>query len=83
MTLLVAKMLAGFAELNIPAEAAHLYVEKAVANTFANPEGALTGPLIRKDVTTVQANLDALKNNSYHGIYQAFLKTYWPDYPKK
>ncbi|WP_413943516.1 DUF2520 domain-containing protein [Bdellovibrio sp. HCB-162] len=83
VTLLVGKMLSGFSEMKIPAEAAQVYVEKVLANTFADPAKALTGPLVRKDVETVNANLQALKNDPYQEIYQAFLKTYWPEYPRK
>ncbi len=83
VTLLIARMLSGFAMMKIPAEAAHLYVQKVVENTFANPETALTGPLVRKDVETVAANLKALENDPAKKIYEAFLETYWPDYPRK
>lgn len=82
-TLLVGKMLSGFAEMNIPAEAARIYIEKVIGNVFADPSKALTGPLVRKDVETVNANLQSLKNDPYAEIYQAFLKTYWPEYPRK
>ncbi|NUN06013.1 MAG: DUF2520 domain-containing protein [Bdellovibrio sp.] len=83
VTLLIAKMLEDFAEMKIPAEAAQVYLETVLKNTLAEPDRALTGPLVRKDVPTVNANLEALKNDPYHEIYQAFLKTYWPDFPKK
>lgn len=83
VTLLISKMLSGFATMKIPAEAAHLYVEKVIENTFANPEGALTGPLVRKDAETVAKNLKALENDPAKEIYEAFVKTYWSDYPRK
>lgn len=83
VTLLIAKMLAGFAELNIPAQASALYLEKVFTNTLTDPQRALTGPLIRKDVETVEANLTALKNDPYLEVYQAFLHTHWPEYPRK
>ena len=83
VTLLIAKMLEGFAEMRIPPAAAQLYLETVLKNTLAEPDAALTGPLVRKDVSTVNANLLSLKNDPYHEIYQAFLKTHWPDFPKK
>lgn len=83
VTLLVSKMLSGFSELNIPPQAAQIYLEKVLANTFSAPAKALTGPLVRKDIETVQANLSALEGDPYQLIYQAFLKTHWPDYPRK
>lgn len=79
-TLLLAKMLSGFAEMKIPSEAAKIYIQKVVENTFANPDKALTGPLIRKDKQTVQKNLAALGNDPAADIYKAFLKNYWPEY---
>lgn len=83
VTLLIARMLSGFATMKVPAEAAHLYVQKVVENTFANPDAALTGPLVRKDADTVAANLKALENDPALQIYKAFLETYWPEYPRK
>ncbi|KHD88672.1 MAG: hypothetical protein OM95_07655 [Bdellovibrio sp. ArHS] len=83
VTLLISKMLQGFSEMGIPAEAASLYLEKVLANTVNNPAQALTGPLVRKDIETVKANLQALSQDSYRPIYEAFLKTHWPEYPRK
>ncbi|MGZ3768224.1 MAG: DUF2520 domain-containing protein [Bdellovibrio sp.] len=83
VTLLVNKMLTGFENLQIPKEAAHLYLEKVIENTFASNSKALTGPLARKDTDTVQKNLSALDGDPYKFIYEAFLKTLWPEYPRK
>ena len=73
--------------MGIPSEAAQLYIEKVVANTFANPAKALTGPLVRKDAETVQVNLRALTADPNtpraDEIYKSFLKTYWPEYLDK
>lgn len=83
VTLLVNKMLSGFEDLEIPKEAAQIYLEKTLANTFESSTKALTGPLARKDIETVKANLAALESDAYQPIYQAFLKTLWPEYPRK
>jgi predicted short-subunit dehydrogenase-like oxidoreductase (DUF2520 family) len=83
VTLLTAKMLSNFAGLNIPESAAKLYSEKIISNVYEMHEAALTGPLIRKDAETVGKNLQALQGDSVQEIYQAFLKAYWPDYPRK
>ena len=83
VTLLIAKMLEGFSSLKIPASAAAPYVEKIVENTLKNSGGALTGPLARRDAVTVEANLQALKNDPHLEIYKSFLATYWSDYPRK
>lgn len=83
VTLLLAKMLSEFKDLKIPPEAAQAYIEKVVANTLHQTNTALTGPLVRKDIATVMANLNALENDPYQKIYEAFLKTHWPEYPRK
>ena len=80
VNLLTQKMLTGFAEMNIPAEAARPYVEKTIENVFAHGSKALTGPLVRKDAATIEANLKALQDDNFKPIYEAFLKTYWVDY---
>lgn len=83
VTLLTGKMLSGFQDMQIPPEAAQVYLEKITANVFAKGTSALSGPLVRKDVSTVEANLQALQGDAFRNIYEAFLKTYWPDYPRK
>lgn len=82
-TLLVSKMLEGFAEMKIPASAARPYIEKIIENVLTHPEESLTGPLARKDAGTVEKNLQALSQDPYQNIYKAFLETLWPEYPKK
>ncbi len=79
-TLLTQKMLAGFEQMNVPSEAAQLYIEKILENVFANPHQALTGPIARKDRGTVDKNLQALTNDPYQKIYTAFVQTHWPEY---
>ncbi|MEN0057192.1 MAG: DUF2520 domain-containing protein [Bdellovibrio sp.] len=83
VTLLINKMLEGLSSLNIPPEAAEVYVQQTVQNTLAQSHRALTGPLARKDVQTVQKNIEALTQDPYQQIYQAFLQVHWPDYPRK
>ncbi|BEV69886.1 DUF2520 domain-containing protein [Bdellovibrio bacteriovorus] len=82
-TLLLAKMLEGFAEMKIPQSAAKPYIERVIQNTLANPGDAFTGPLARKDAATVEKNLQALKDDPYQAVYKAFLETLWPEYPRK
>ncbi len=82
-TLLGAEMLQGLKRLNIPSEAAQGYLQQIVSNLFNEPGTSLTGPLARKDVDTVAANLRALEGTPMHGIYLAFLKAYWPEYSGK
>ena len=83
VTLLTSKMIHGLHELGIPSEAATMYSEKILANALLLKEAALTGPLARKDVATVEVNLKALEGTDDEKIYKAFLATYWPEYPRK
>ncbi|MNS51906.1 hypothetical protein D3C72_846050 [compost metagenome] len=83
VTLLTAKMIHALHDMGIPSESATLYSEKILANAILLKEAALTGPLARKDVDTVAANLKALSGSEEEKIYQAFLATYWPEYPRK
>jgi len=79
-TLLINQMLLGFSDLQIPAHAAQLYLQKNLENAFAHSHQALTGPLARKDRATVAANLQALNGKPALEIYKTFLKIYWPEY---
>lgn len=83
VSLLMLEMIRGFAQLNVPQEAAQVYLEKVFENTVNGQQKALTGPLIRKDNNTVDANLNALRDHRLYGIYQSFIKAYWPEYPRK
>ena len=58
--------------LNLPPEVGIPYLNQISYNLRNNPQGALTGPLARKDNNTIQANLNALKNDEFLIIYQAF-----------
>jgi len=59
-------------KLGIPAEAAFPYLERISRNLQNDSRGALTGPLQRKDLQTINKNLDALDGDSFRAIYQAF-----------
>jgi hypothetical protein len=86
-TLLIKKMLENLQEMNLPQEAAEIYISQIIKNTFANPENALTGPIVRKDIETVKANIKALeedkKSPRADEIYKSFVNTYWPEYSRK
>ncbi len=82
-TLLVNKMLQGLEPLQIPREAVGAYVQQTLINVLESSSTALTGPLARKDVATVEANLEALKNDPYVEIYKTLLKIHWTDFPRK
>jgi len=70
--LLWKKMLEGFEQLDLPEEAANVYLETVLKNFLNHREKALTGPLQRKDLVTIRKNLAALKDDAFHKIYSAF-----------
>jgi predicted short-subunit dehydrogenase-like oxidoreductase (DUF2520 family) len=77
--LLWQKMSQGLQELGFPQSAALPYMKQIFANLENNLAGALTGPLARKDLKTVQNNLNALKDDSFQKIYQAFAEVFFPE----
>lgn len=81
-TILIQKMLAEFQKLNIPKRASQLYIDQILKNVFTSPNLALTGPLARKDQSTVANNLNALqdKNDPFVPIYHSFVKILFNEY---
>ena len=65
------------AELGLPKAALLPYMERIFANLAAVDdveEGVATGPLVRRDMTTIERNLAALDGNPLEDIYRAFLR---------
>jgi predicted short-subunit dehydrogenase-like oxidoreductase (DUF2520 family) len=60
----------------VPKEMAFPYLQQIMRNLLENPLQALTGPLARNDQNTIAANLQALDNDAFQPVYQAFLETY-------
>ena len=60
----------------IPASAAHPYLTQMTANLLTDASAALTGPLVRGDAGTVEANLNALEGDPFQGVYSAFARAY-------
>ncbi len=79
-TLLMQKMLQEFSQMQLPTEAARLYMEQILENVFSHPATALTGPLARRDRITLEKNLKTLENDPYQKIYKAFVQAQWPTY---
>ncbi|MCL2474267.1 MAG: DUF2520 domain-containing protein, partial [Alphaproteobacteria bacterium] len=65
-----------FKSLNIPQEAAFLYLQKTLENFCKDPKNSLTGPLVRNDKDTIDKNLTALSPNM-RDVYKAFVKFYF------
>lgn len=65
-----------FADLKVPAEAVKVFLEQSLTNFFAQGAQAVTGPIARKDTTTITKNLSALEkvNLKLKNIYQSFLQ---------
>ncbi len=63
-------------KLNIPREFAQHYLQQICSNLQRHPQAALTGPLVRDDKTTIEANLQALVNDPFQKIYQSFVEVY-------
>ena len=60
----------------IPASAAHPYLMRITTNLMTDPDSALTGPLVRGDTATIDANLKALEADAFRGVYAAFTRAY-------
>lgn len=73
-TLLWEKAQREFAELGLPPEILRPYADITIDNVFNDPARALTGPLVRGDVDTMNKNLEALGGDPFAGIYRAFQK---------
>lgn len=59
-------------EFTIPREAAFLYMEKIMEN-LKGKGNRPTGPLARRDLSTINENVNALKADSFQPIYKAFV----------
>lgn len=58
------------------------YLRGVIDRFVESPTSSLTGPIARKDVLTVEKNLDGLSGNpNLKKLYDAFLTTAWPEYP--
>ena len=56
---------------DIPEQAFANYMQQSLTNIAHNSQ-ALTGPLARKDLTSIEANLRALEDSPYRDLYLAF-----------
>ncbi len=69
-----------FAELehafHIPHAIAHPFLQQITQNLLSHPDTALTGPLVRGDIKTIEKNILALASDPYQQVYQSFVKCY-------
>ncbi len=73
------KMNSGFKDLGLPAEAFAPYLNRICQNILQNPDGALTGPIARKDLKTVVANHNAFAEDPFQKIFRAFVDVHYPE----
>lgn len=62
-------------KMGLPQEALDTYIAQTLRNFSQDPQNSLTGPFVRGDFETIQANLGALPMEMSE-IYVAFLKLY-------
>jgi 2-dehydropantoate 2-reductase len=60
--------------LGLPREAALPYLRQIFQNIESGVERALTGPVQRRDEKTIEQNLNALKNDKFAKVYEAFME---------
>jgi predicted short-subunit dehydrogenase-like oxidoreductase (DUF2520 family) len=65
-------------DLDLPRDIAEPYLERIAQNLLEAPERALTGPIARADLETIQRNLASLENDPFQKIYQAFVDAFLP-----
>lgn len=58
--MLWSKTLENFRQLNIPDSAVEAYIQRTTANFVELKEKSVTGPIARKDVSTIEKNVQAL-----------------------
>ncbi len=76
-TILWQKVIAEFAtKFDLPPESLMPYLRQIARNIESHPNGALTGPLARGDQKTIDANLQALGDDPFADVYQAFVDAY-------
>lgn len=64
------------ADQKLPAEAFDLYIQQITQNFLSMKANAITGPIVRKDVATIDKNISALSGTPLQSIYQSFTKEF-------
>jgi len=66
-------------QFKLPAETLFPYLGQLAPNFIQAPDSALTGPLVRNDVQTIERNLNSLSGDSLQGLYRAFIECFHND----
>jgi predicted short-subunit dehydrogenase-like oxidoreductase (DUF2520 family) len=65
-------------DLDLPDSAAIPYLEQIANNLIHAPHSALSGPIARGDLATIQKNLSALEGDPLQSIYASFVENFLP-----
>lgn len=63
-------------EFHFPPSIAFPYLLQQTKNLISNNKTALTGPLVRNDVNTIEKNIAALHFDPFQEIYKSFISCY-------
>lgn len=64
-------------KMNLPPEALDLYIRQITENYLLSKEKAITGPIVRRDYSTIEKNISALENTQkLNHIYTTFTKEF-------
>ena len=63
-------------EFNFSSMVSHPYLLQQTQNLMSDPNSALTGPLTRNDMITIEKNLHALEGDPFQNIYKEFVACY-------
>lgn len=63
-------------EFNLPSSIAHSYLRQITQNLLHDPVSALTGPLVRNDINTIEKNVVALNSDPFQNVYKSFVECY-------
>ena len=67
-----------------PAEILTAYFSSVVDRFTENPENSLTGPVARRDLESVEANLNSLNDTPrLQALYKSFLTSAWPEHDRE
>lgn len=61
-------------ELHLPPDALEPYLDRALKNFMSSPDTALTGPLARNDMRTIERNFKSLDGDPLQDMYRAFVR---------
>jgi 2-dehydropantoate 2-reductase len=60
--------------LGVSSEMLIPYLKQVVSNLETNPEAALTGPVARKDVSTIAKHIQQLEGDNFQEVYKSFVR---------